>query len=368
MDESVETSEFTPDLSEAVAAQSQIAIAPDVQEQAVVESTTTTDSLQTPVTPSWREQLGLPGLAELDDAAAIERVKQITQAGSQAYQEYQYELRQRQQIQNQNAQLQAQLQAIQQAQQASQPQVAAKPEVKLPWEPVQIDEGYLDWIDPATGQWRENTPHQVVIGYQKQQRALKEFQAKLYTKPHEVIGPMIEERAKALVTPLEEKFAALEQQYAAQQQQAQTAAMLAPFKSQFYAIDQYGQVQLDQFGRPVLTEAGQNFNRYTEIAHQMGFTDPQVAAAMGALATERDMLKAQLAQQPVQAAAAAVTPRQVQDQAIYANGKNGANRIANRGQTIAAAANPAAPAQNEHTSLEDELRQSYRQLVGSGLG
>lgn len=343
-----------------------------------MESTTTSDSLQAPIAeaaPSWREQLGIPGLESLDDAAAIERVKQIHQAGSQAYQQYQYEQYRAQQLQQQYAQAQAQLQAIQQAQQTAQQQVAAKPEPpKVPWEPVQVDESYLDWIDPTTGTWRENTPHQVVIGYQKQKRALQEFQNKLYTKPHELLAPLIEERAKALVSPLEEKFAAIQAQMQEQEQRQQIAGLLGPLKDQFYALDQFGQPQRDQFGNPVLTQTGQTFNAYTGAIQQMGIQDPRIVAAVGALATERDALKAQLASlqsgQPAAAPAPAPAPRQQHDAAIYQNGKpaNGVNRIASHANTITASASPNAPRQNEHTSLEDELRQSFRQLVGNGLG
>lgn len=377
MAEPVESGDFAPDLSEAVAAQSQVAIAPAVQEQTVVESTTTSDSLQTPVAqpaPSWREQVGIPGLESLDDAAAIERVRQIHQAGSQAYQQYQYEQYRAQQLQQQYAQVQAQLQAIQQAQQTAQQQVAAKPEPpKVPWEPVQLDDSYQDYLDPtsSTG-WREGTPIQVVASYQKQLKALRDFQTKLYTKPHELLFPLIEERAKALVTPLEEKFAAIQAQMQEQEQRQQIAGLLGPLKDQFYALDQYGQPQRDQFGNPVLTQTGQAFNAYTGVIQQMGIQNPTVVAAVGALATERDALKAEVAalKSGQHAAAPAPAARQQHDAAIYQNGKpaNGVNRIASHANTIAASANPNAPRQNEHTSLEDELRQSFRQLVGNGLG
>jgi hypothetical protein len=263
-------------------------------------------------------------------------------------------------------------------QQTAQQQVAAKPEPpKVPWEPVQVDESYLDWIDPTTGTWRENTPHQVVIGYQKQKRALQEFQNKLYTKPHELLAPLIEERAKALVSPLEEKFAAIQAQLQQQERQQRLRSVIQPFEKHFYSFDQNGQPQRDFNGNPVLTPTGQAFNSYTEIAGAMAQKDPEsLVIASGALATQRDEVAAENAALKAELAALkggqspAVAPRQQHDTAIYQNSKpaNGVNRIASHANTITASASPNAPRQNEHTSLEDELRQSFRQLVGNGLG
>lgn len=357
-DENTST-EFQPDLSAAVEAQSQI-VTPPQGEATIVDASTPIETPQE--SQPWYSQVfeGVP-----DESAAIERVKQLSQGYGQTYQQAQYYAQQAQQ-------LQTQLEALRQAQQAQQvqqqPQAAKEPEQpKVPWTPQQLDESYLDWIDPATQTWRENTPHAVVIGYQKQQRALREFQAKLYQNPHELLNPLIEERAKSLVSPLQEELQAIKSQMEQQQYRQQVSELLGPYKNQFYAVDQSGQVQRDQFGNPVLTQEGQAFNRYTTIVQEMGITDPRQVAAFAALALERDKLKAGAAQQVV--AQPMQTTRQQQDQAIYQNGKaNGVNRIGNRGNTINAAAPVTAPKQNEHTSLEDELRQSYRQLVGNGLG
>lgn len=361
-DENTST-EFQPDLSAAVEAQSQI-VTPPQGEATIVDASTPIETQ--PAAQPWYSQVGFEGVA--DENAAIEQVRNLRQGYGQTYQQAQYYAHQAQQ-------LQSQLEALRQAQQAqpqpAQPQAAKEPEQpKVPWTPQQLDESYLDWIDPATQTWRENTPHAVVIGYQKQQRALREFQAKLYQNPHELLNPLIEERAKSLVSPLQEELQAIKSQMEQQQYQQQVSALLGPYKNQFFAVDQSGQVQRDQFGNPVLTQDGQLFNHYTTVVQQMGITDPRMQAAFAALALERDQLKAGAAQQvAAQPAQPMQTTRQQQDQAIYANGKaNGVNRIANRGNTVNAAAPVAAPKQNEHTSLEDELRQSYRQLVGNGLG
>jgi hypothetical protein len=341
------------DLTSALASQVETANAPALQEAPGADSITTEQIQQTP--EPWYHRLGVKD-AENEDAA-LERLQRERAAGYQAYQQYQYEAQQRQQ-------LQAQLAAIQQAQQSQQPAVQAKPaeQPKKPWEPVPFDETWLSWIDPATKQFRENTPYQVVIDYQKYARAQQDFINKMFTKPDEVLAPYIAEHAKGLVTPLQEKLDALTAQLEHQRQQQEIQSLLNPYRDQLFVVDQHGQVQRDQFGNPVMTPAGQNFGQYTAVAQQMGLTDPRHQAAFALLAAKVAQLEAQ--QQQPAAQPTPQTQRAQADAAIYQNGKaNGTTRIGNRGNTINASTKPESPLQNEHTSLEDLLRNDYRKLA-----
>jgi hypothetical protein len=359
--------ELAAGVSDAIASQAEVATAPALQDAVTTDSTVNDVSLQTPVTPSWRERLGFN---ELDDDAAIAQIEKIKQYGGQAYQQAQY-------LHNQNLQYQQELQQLRQAQQAAvqpaQPKAPEQP--KLPWEPVPFDEEWSSWIDPQTRTWRENTPHQVVIGFQKHAKAMQDFNARLYSKPNEVLTPLIEQHAQSLVSPLQQKLEALEARYQEQEQQQQIASLLAPYTKQFYAHDASGQVARDQYGNPVLTQIGQDFNAATAIAHQMGFTDPKLASVLGSVVAERNELQRRLAAlETGQAAPAQAAPqptaRQAQDSALLQNANrngNGVNRMGNRGGTLNASAPATAPVQNESTSMEDVLRQSLRNTFPNGI-
>lgn len=337
----------------AIASQQEIAAAPALQNAAVGDSITTHDTLQTSgaQTP-WFQTIGIAGLENVsseDDARErLRNLERAAQVGAQAYQQSQYYAQELQR-------LQSQLQSQQPAPAQKQPE-----QPKKPWDPVAFDDSWHDWIDPTTKTWRENTPYNVIAGYQKYARAQQEFINRMYTKPEETLAPYIEDRAKGLVTPLEEKIAALESALSEQRRQQEIATLLAPYRSQFYSLDQAGQVQRDQFGNAVLTPQGQSFNNYAVVAQQIGLTDPRHVAVLAMLAAQNEQLR-QSQQAPAQPAA---TPRQQHDAAIYPNGKaNGANRIANRGNTInASAGNPVK--QNENVSFETAVAERLRALRG----
>ncbi len=349
------------DVSAAVTAQTEIASAPQVQDQSVVDSTATTDSMQTAVAPSWYESLGQE-YAGLDEQTALERVRNQISFGANAYQQAQH-------YHNQAAQLQQQLQAIQQAQLAGAQQVQAQPKApeppKLPWEAVEFDPEWATHIDKATGQWHPNTPVSVVEGYARYQKSQRAMMNALLKDPKGTLQPIFEQYAQAQVSPLQKKLEEIETRLATQNQQSEIASLMAPYRSQLYATDANGQVQRDQYGNPIVTPDGQNFDQFTRVIQGMGVTDPRVVAAFGLLAMENAKYRNQQAAQPQQAAT-----RQTHEQAIYQNGNgkaNGVNRLANRGQTLNAAQPVGAPSQNGSISFEEAARNSLRAAFPGGL-
>lgn len=354
-----------PELADAVSSQSQIASAPAVQDANVVDSTTT-EGFQQATPEPWHTRVGITGFEGVENEdAALERVRRIAAAGGQAYQQAQYYAQQNQTLQNQ-------LQAFQAAQlQAQQAQAQPKPAApKKPWDAVPYDDSYLEWIDPATKTWRENTPHNVVINAQKFARAQQEFINKMYTQPDELLAPYIAEQAKGLFTPLQEKLDALQARLDGQAQQQQIASVLMPYRDQLYAVDATGAVQKDQWGNPLLTSMGQSFNQFAAAAEQHGITDPNQRALFALLASQNAEMRARLSQAPAQPAAPQQTARQQHDQAIYANGTNppnGVNRLANRGNTLNASQGVNAPLQNQHVSAEDLFRSTFRETFPNGI-
>lgn len=345
-------------LSDALASEAHVAIAPDVQDVTVADSTTAPDSLQTPAAPSWMEQLGIQAA---DENEALERVRQSITAGQQYYQQAQYLARQQQE-------LQAKLNAFEAAKQIAQPQQApAQPEKpKVPWDVPKYDATWDEWIDPATGGWIDVTPPQVKHAHRRYLLAHREALNKIITSPGEALAPVIEERARELMAPMQQRFEALESQLAQKSQQQELQSFLAPYTGQLFVTDQAtGQVQRDQYGNPIQTAMGQSFNQYANAVRQFGVTDDKQVALMALMAAQ--LAQQQQAQAAQQAAPAAPT-RQQQDQAIYKkNGTNGATRQPNRGNTINASQGVDAPLQNDRFSAEDLFRQGLRAQFPNGI-
>lgn len=344
-------------LSDALASQEQVAIAPDVQDVTVADSINPPEELQTPPTQSWMEKLGIQAT---DEDEALDRLRQNMTAGQQYYQQAQYLARQQQE-------LQAKLNAFEAAKQvAQQPQAPAQPEKpKVPWDVPKYDATWDEWIDPATGGWIDVTPPQVKHAHRRYLLAQREALNKIITSPGEALAPVIEERARELMAPMQQRFEALEAQLANQAQQQKLQSFLAPYTSQLFVVDaNTGEVQRDQYGNPMQTPMGQHFNQTAAGLRQAGFTNDEQIAMTALAAAENFRFRTQPAAQPVQAA----PTRQQQDAAIYKkNGTNGATRQPNRGNTINASQGVDAPLQNNRFSAEDLFRQGLREQFPNGI-
>lgn len=346
-------------LSDALASESQVAIAPDVQDVTVADSTTAPEELQTPPTQSWMEKLGIQAT---DEDEALDRLRQNMTAGQQYYQQAQYLARQQQELQAKLNAFEAAKQVAQQPQVQS-PQKAEQP--SLPWEPAELDPEWLTHIDPATRDWKPTAPLSAIDGYAKYQKALRKFQDSMLKNPQAVIQPFIEAHAKQLIAPLQEKLEAFEAQQTHQAQQQKLQSFLAPYTSQLFVVDaNTGEVQRDQYGNPIQTPMGQHFNQTAAGLRQAGFTNDEQIAMTALAAAENFRFRTQPVAQPAPAA----PTRQQQDAAIYKkNGTNGATRQPNRGNTINASQGVDAPLQNNRFSAEDLFRQGLREQFPNGI-
>lgn len=320
-----------------VIAQSDTAAEPvaEVEQETVHER-----SLRELLNPEWKDRKDEEVAQEL--ARAFTSAQQIHAQNQQLQQHYAQQQAALQQYEQHRADFEKFLQSRQAAQQPAAPSKF--------WDAAPYDQSWETWRDATspTG-FREGTPAEVVVGWNKYVGNQREFFNKLRTDWDGTVGSWVDQRAKSLAEQvIEDRVSAKLAEFQARLDSQQFVQQNADWLAQRDPIT----------GQVGLSPAGAQLHNYMTQLQSLGIQDPNAVRAFAAKLMTADIL-AQQAQQSQQAALVA------QPAATNGHDKNGehknrllaagAMRQPNRGGTIPHSLD-AAP-QNSKLTLDQMIRQ-----------